>query len=54
MSGDGDTEAFKVLSDQIHLLFNPPLRGFDSFFSLSLNEVIQLSPELGTMPLEIV
>ena len=52
--GDGNTEAFEVFPPQVHLLLNPPSRRFDRFPFASLSEVIQLSLELSTAPLEIV
>ena len=51
--GDGYAEAFEVFSPQVYLLLNPPLR-FEKFPFAILNEVVQLSLELSTVPPEIV
>ena len=52
--GDDNPEAFEVFPLQVYLLLNPPSRGFDRFPFVSLSEVVQLSPELSTAPLEII
>ena len=53
MMGDGDPEALDVLLPQVYLPFDPLPSELVGLLSVSLNEVVQLSSDPSTVPLEI-
>ena len=53
MMGDGNSEVLDVLPPQVDLPFDPLPSELVGLPSASLNEVIQLSLDLITMPLKI-
>ena len=51
--GDGDPEVLEALLPQVNLPFDPLLSKLLGLPSVSLSEVVQLSSDLSTVPMEL-